>query len=75
MCPLPNKRLMLPGPKTQRLLGNELVRAGACAFAPLRLGTRDPLSAITAGSIAASPLGGPFVAPAGPPLTYSANGL
>jgi hypothetical protein len=51
----PNKRLMLPGLATQKSIGRHM---GAHASTPFRRGTRDPLSAITAGSIAASPLAG-----------------
>jgi hypothetical protein len=70
-----NKRLMLPGPVTQGASRNHRKHPGAYASAPFRPGTRDPLSATNAGSIAASPLGGPSVDSVGPPLTYSANGL
>jgi hypothetical protein len=47
---------MLPGGIAEDLCENGPVPVGACACAPLRRGTRGPLSASDAGSIAASPL-------------------
>jgi hypothetical protein len=52
-----NKRLMLSGPDKHLFFGDGRLAGGANASAPLRRGTRRPLSAIKAGSIAASPLG------------------
>jgi hypothetical protein len=67
----------LPQPNNPMLLSVETPRPPRPTL-PVNGQRRPDLVApehLLPGSKSAEPLGGPFVAPAGPPLTYSANGL